>query len=337
MKKLILFLAVAVLVTSSCSNRSEGAVNGAAVGSLLGSVLGNIVGGYHGDNVGTLVGTVAGGAVGYSVGSASERRREARSNYYAPQGIMVRETLVEEQPVSYPTQTIAHRGFWRAEGAAQNSKASLKKALDLGIWGSEIDVWMTTDNHVMVNHDETFQGITVQDTTFAACRKLRLSNGEKMPELKDLLKVMRKTSSPTCLVLEVKRHRDPQRSRDCAVASVEAVKKAGVLDRTVYISFSMEACETIHQLLPSASVAYLSGDLSPEEVHKKGINGIDYHINVFRQHPEWVEEAHRLRMSVNVWTVDKPLDIIEMHNLGVDFITTNEPTRCDSILTRTIR
>ena len=56
-----------------------------------------------------------------------------------------------------------------------------------------------------------------------------------------------------------------------------------------------------------------------------GINGIDYHFSKFQKHPEWVQEAKELGMSVNAWTVDKPKDIREMIALGVEQITTNDP------------
>ena len=230
------------------------------------------------------------------------------------------------------TQTIAHRGEWRSEGSAQNSRTSLQRALDLGIFGSEIDIWLTRDNHIMVNHDATFKGITVQDTTFAACKKIRLDNGERMPELKHLLKIMKKSKSPTRLIVEVKPHRDPMRSRRCAAEAVLAIRKQKLENRVMYISFSIEACRMIHTLAPDAKVAYLNGDRTPEELHRMGITGIDYHINRFKEHPEWVEQAHQLGMNVNVWTVDNPEDIRAMQALGVDYITTNEPALCESIV-----
>ena len=231
------------------------------------------------------------------------------------------------------TQTIAHRGDWMQEGSAQNSRASLQRALDLGIFGSEIDIWLTRDGHIMVNHDRTFQGITPEDTTFAACKKIRLKNGERMPQLKDLLKILKKSKSPTRLVVEVKSHSLPQWSRDCAAAAVAVIRKYGVEDRVLYISFSIEACETIHQLAPKADVAYLSGNRAPKELHDMGLTGIDYNIKVFRQHPEWVAEAHALGMNVNVWTVDEAEDIQAMQQLGVDYITTNKPALCENLLT----
>ena len=183
------------------------------------------------------------------------------------------------------TQTIAHRGDWQPEGSAQNSRTSLQRALDLQIFGSEIDIWLTRDGHIMVNHDATYEGVTVQDTTYAACKDLRLKNAETMPQLKDLLKILKKSKSPTKLVVEVKNHRDPQRSRDCAEAAVKAIRRSKLEDRVMYISFSIEACETIHQLAPQAEVAYLSGDRTPAELHAMGLTGLDYHINVVRKHP----------------------------------------------------
>lgn len=229
-------------------------------------------------------------------------------------------------------QTIAHRGEWRSEGSAQNSRTSLQRALDLNIFGSEIDIWLTKDGHIMVNHDAKYQGVSLQDTTFAACKKLSLSNGERMPELKHLLKILKKSKSPTRLIVEVKPHRDPQRSRDCAAAAVKAIRKQKLEARVMYISFSIEACQTIHALAPDAEVAYLEGDRAPEELHRMGLTGIDYHISKFKAHPEWVEEAQRLGMNVNVWTVDNPDDIRAMKALGVDYITTNEPALCESIV-----
>ena len=229
-------------------------------------------------------------------------------------------------------QTIAHRGEWRSEGSAQNSRTSLQRALDLNIFGSEIDIWLTTDGHVMVNHDAKYQGISLQDTTFAACKKLRLSNGENMPELKHLLKILKKSKSPTRLIVEVKPHRDPQRSRRCAAEAVLAIRKQKLEARVMYISFSIEACQTIHALAPDAEVAYLEGDRTPEQLRRMGLTGIDYHLDRFREHPEWVSEAHQLGMNVNVWTVDNPDDIRAMKALGVDYITTNEPALCESIV-----
>lgn len=59
------------------------------------------------------------------------------------------------------TQVVAHRGYWRAPGSAQNSIASLCKADSINCYGSEFDVWLSTDGVLFVNHDAVFKGTTL--------------------------------------------------------------------------------------------------------------------------------------------------------------------------------
>ena len=44
------------------------------------------------------------------------------------------------------TKVIAHRGYWKTEGAAQNSIRSLERANEIKVYGSEFDVHLTADN-----------------------------------------------------------------------------------------------------------------------------------------------------------------------------------------------
>ena len=80
-------------------------------------------------------------------------------------------------------------------------------------------------------------------------------------------------------------------------------------------------------------MAYLNGDLSPAEIKKCGFTGIDYHLNVFDKHPEWVEQCKRLGLEVNVWTVDGEEGLKKFANMkGIDLITTNDPQILQDIL-----
>lgn len=222
-------------------------------------------------------------------------------------------------------KVIAHRGYWTIEGASQNSRASLQQALNLGVYGSETDVWLTTDGHIMVNHDPSYKGVELQKATYRQCKKLMLGNGERMPQLKDLLKMLRKSASPTKLIIEIKGHATPELNKAAAQKVMKEVRKYGVAHRVEYISFNMDACLELISLDKDAKVAYLDGKLAPAELHKRHFTGLDYHIDELRRHPEWIAEAHQLGMTVNVWTVDKPAEIDEMSRAGVDYITTNNP------------
>lgn len=49
---------------------------------------------------------------------------------------------------------------------------------------------------------------------------------------------------------------------------------------------------------------------------------------------EWITEAHSLGMVVNVWTVNSDADMLTYISKGVDFITTNNPQNCISLLSK---
>lgn len=226
---------------------------------------------------------------------------------------------------THGAQVIAHRGAWNDSDAPQNSRASLCHALTMDIYGSETDVWLTTDGELYVNHDPTRDGLRLEDASSRQVTALRLANGESLPRLSDFLNILKASTSAVRLVLEVKPHSTAQRNNDAGRAAVKAVREAGLQQKVEYISFSLDACKAICQADPSAIVAYLNGDMAPAELKPLGIQAIDYNQSVLRKHPEWVKQAHDLGMTVNVWTVNKVSAMAEMTELGVDFITTNKP------------
>lgn len=220
---------------------------------------------------------------------------------------------------------VAHRGYWRADGSAQNSIASFQKAAGIGCWGSEFDVWLTADGVPVVFHDATVEGIRIEDTTYATLMNIRLKNGEFIPTLQQYLTEAQRW--PQCrLIFEVKPHRNANRDNKISEMSVELVNMLGLAERTDYISFSKQACKRLHELAPDAKVAYLGGDLTPSEVKEMGLTGIDYSISTFDKHPDWPQEAKKLGLEVNVWTVDGEEGLRRFAQMpGIDIITTNDP------------
>ena len=227
---------------------------------------------------------------------------------------------------------VAHRGYWRTEGSAQNSIASFQKAAEIGCWGSEFDVWLTADGVPVVFHDATLDGIRIEDTTFATLMNHRLKNGEFIPTLQQYLTETLRW--PDCrLIFEVKPHRNAKRDALISELSVELINMLGLAARTDYISFSKHACQKLHELAPEAHVAYLNGDLTPQEVKEMGLTGIDYNSGVFDKHPDWPLEAKKLGLEVNVWTVDGEEALSHFAKmLGIDIITTNDPEILNKIL-----
>ena len=228
------------------------------------------------------------------------------------------------------TQVIAHRGFWKTEGSAQNSIAALEKAAEEKLYGSEFDVQVTLDGKLIVNHDAKFQGFVIAETPYKQLKKIRLNNGEKLPNLKKYLKKGKKLDIQ--LILEIKSHKSKEVEDKMVADIVKMVKKMGLEKQVEYIAFSLNVCEQLAKLTPESEIAYLNGDVTPAELKKKGINGIDYHYNVIEKHPEWVKEAHDLGMKVNVWTVNKEDMMKKLIDRKVDYITTDQPLETKKLL-----
>lgn len=245
--------------------------------------------------------------------------------------ILMAALLVGLTAVAQP-KIVAHRGYWRTDGSAQNSITSLQKAAAVGCYGSEFDVWLTADGVPVVFHDATIDGIRIEDTTFATLMNHRLQNGEFIPTLQQYLTEGAKIEGCQ-LILEIKPHRNEVRDKRIADMCVELVRSLGLEKKTEYISFSKVVCQRLHEITPDSKVAYLNGELSPAQIKEMGLTGIDYNEKVFVKHPEWLQEAKQLGVEVNVWTVDGEENLRHHVNLeGVDLITTNDPEILKGIL-----
>lgn len=232
--------------------------------------------------------------------------------------------------VQAQVKVVAHRGYWKTDGSAQNSLTSLTKADAIGCFGSEFDVWLTADDNLVVDHDRTFKGVNMEESDLKTIRTITLDNGEQLPTLDEYLQ--RGKELNTRLVLEMKPLGDLNREDLAVNKIIQALLKYKVLDRTDIISFSLNACIEFRKALPDTKVYYLDGDLAPAKIKALGLAGVDYSMAAMRQHPEWTEECHKLGLEVNVWTVDKEEDLRYFIGQGVDIITTNEPELLQRIL-----
>lgn len=234
-------------------------------------------------------------------------------------------------------EVIAHRGYWKTAGSAQNSIAALMKADSIGVFGSEVDIWISSDGVPVVNHDADVEvngkKVVIENTPFATLRQTKLSNGEALPTVEEYLNAFEKCKN-TKLIIELKNHKSIERENELARKVIDMVRERGLQAKVEYISFGLNFVNQVRRLDPNAPVYYLNGDLSPRVIKAIGAAGIDYHFNVFNKNPHWVKESHDLGLKVNVWTVNRLEDIQKMIDLKVDFITTDEPLLVREMLKR---
>ena len=223
---------------------------------------------------------------------------------------------------------IAHRGFWNCEeaGFAHNSVAALKCAQEAGIWGSEFDICMTSDEILVVHHESKIDGKSIEKTPYADIQDFKLENGEPLPTIDDYLEQGKKYPG-TILVYEIKPHSSTETEDRVIELSVAKLKEYELFspDRVMFISFSIHICETLAREYPEFSVQFLGSSRNPDELAEKGINGVDYNHMVYSIHKKWYRMARKNNMSVNSWTVNNTVDMKRMLKLGVDYITTDNP------------
>ncbi|HJH59143.1 MAG TPA: glycerophosphodiester phosphodiesterase [Bacteroidetes bacterium] len=234
--------------------------------------------------------------------------------------------LVATAALSAQTQVIAHRGYWRAPGAAQNSIVALQRADQIKCFGSECDVLQTRDGVLVVHHDAHIgpDKILIEEADYDQIKDIVLSNGEAVPTLQQYLKELKKCKN-TLLVLEIKEHSTDQKMLRATRDIVKMVNRMGLKKKVYYISFMPTICDELVRIAPKSQVAYLSNQMTPRQVKERGYTGVDFHYSQFEKNPLWVQECHELGLNVNVWTVNTEELMNQMLDLGVDFITTDYP------------
>ncbi len=229
-------------------------------------------------------------------------------------------------------KVVAHRGYWNTPGSAQNSIRGLIKADSIGADAVELDVWLASDDVLMVDHDGVINGLSVQKTPSTELRKIKLANGENMPTAEEYLNVAKDLNVD--LVFEIKWHEDPARENLCVQKSIDMVKKYGLEDRTIYITFS----PNVYAQLGKAGVPhYFLSAISPEEMVERKGDGPDFHIFYFRKHPDWIPAYKALGMPINIWTVANEEDTRYCIENDVDYITTDNPELAIKMLAETPR
>lgn len=223
------------------------------------------------------------------------------------------------------TKVIAHRGAWKHTNTPQNSIAAFKEAIKMGCFGSEMDVQMTTDGYLVVNHDNDFKGTVIQKSTLSEVRKNKLSNGEEIPLLEDFLKIMQKQSNLK-LVIEIKNSiTGKQNAINTTRKIVDAVTRYKVASKVLYISFGWDICTELRRLQPGAIIKYLSDDKTPEQKKAAGLPGVDYHYSVLIKNPQYLCDGKKSGLESSTWVVDDRENMEWLIDQGINYITTDEP------------
>jgi len=228
---------------------------------------------------------------------------------------------------------IAHRGA--AAVAPENTMASVEEALAQGADFVEIDVQETADGEIAVIHDSDFMKIAgvnlkIWDATWGQLEEIDVGSwfspefsDQRVPHLRD---VIERSSGEAKVDIELKYYGHDENLEQRVV---DIVEQLGAVDEVILMSLKYDAVVKMHALRPDWTVGLLTatavGDLTALEADFLAVNA-----PLATRH--FVRRAHQRDKDVYVWTINDPVQMFRMMNLGVDGIITDKPGLARSVI-----
>lgn len=199
----------------------------------------------------------------------------------------------------------------------ENSLAGFKYALDHGIDGLEFDVHLTKDNIPVIIHDETINRTTngsgrVVDFTKSELSSFRLSNGERIPTLSEVLKLLQ--FQPVYINLEFKTDQIHYPGIEKKVLAL--TQQAKLIHPVIFSSFDLQTLRICREIDAHQSYNLLSSSKRIKDpknfVINEGLTGL---------HTSHYQFSSVLQRS---WTVNNALKAFLLLTFGVSGIITGQ-------------
>jgi glycerophosphoryl diester phosphodiesterase len=233
-------------------------------------------------------------------------------------------------------EIIAHRGA--SYDAPENTMASVRLGWERRA-DVEVDVYLATDNQIVVIHDATTKrtagvDLKVKETSSQELCQLDVGSfksqefaGERIPLLADVIATIPPKQR---LFIEIKC------GKEILPYLQPLIVESGKMSQIVIIGFGWETVIASKELI-DVPTYWLKGTEKVKEteewiphdpdlvrkVKDSGLDGLDVHYAGVTE--EFARAVKACGLGFYVWTVDDPDEAIRLVNLGVDGITTNRP------------
>ena len=222
---------------------------------------------------------------------------------------------------------IGHRG---AKGhIAENTIASIHKAIDLGADGIEIDVFLCKSGEIVLFHDKTLEKLTngdgnIEDKNLEELRKLKVLNSSySIPTLEEVLKSIDKD---VFLNIELK-------GRNTGEGSLSLIKKYVKRNKIefnniLFSSFNWEELKDLRSLSDKVQLALIT--------EQDPLLAIDYALklkavainpNYKDLNEQIISKINKKGLKIYTWTVNSKIQIDRLKALNVNGIITDYPDR----------
>ena len=247
-----------------------------------------------------------------------------------------------ETTISKSTLIVAHRGDHAAY--PDNTIRSFISGAESGANIIELDVWMTADGHLVLNHDAQTNGwskaLDCRNATRAqlealTCTSQYAAQGDKLAFYEDVLEYFSKYHTDVILFVEMKDTR--QAAGDKAV---EMTKAYGMQDRIIYLSSNLSFDQYMFNthrvpVLRNSAPIYPRTDLK-RALALSCLDLAELPTDYFTQWKDANEDLMRMLrhrgIAYGPWTTGTAADTDTHFFLGYANFTTNVPHQCDKYL-----
>ena len=221
---------------------------------------------------------------------------------------------------------IGHRGASGYE--PENTLRSFKKALDLGVDMIEFDVHVCASGELVVIHDAKVDRTTngtgyVARKTLPELQKLDAGKGERIPTLIEVLDLINQQ-----VVVNIELKGVNTAEPVAKIISEYVTQKKWSYDKFLVSSFNHVELLKFKKLVPQVPTeALLEG--VPVRLASFAQDCKAQAIGIYKDciTQEYVNDAHKRKLKVYVFTVNEPDEIERVKKLGVDGIFSNFPDR----------
>lgn len=236
--------------------------------------------------------------------------------------------------LKWNVQVAAHRGD--PQIAPENSLSGIRSAIEKKVDAVEIDVMLTKDRVVILNHDATLQRVAgvatkVNEMTYEQVSKVDLVSrfpgkfiGEKIPTLDKVLEEVKEAN--IILIIDLK---PADSSGELANKVVDLIEKHEIENHTYVQAFDYNSLREIRNRnsdIKIGQILYVSaGSLADLDVDF-------YTIRQTMLSERFIKNARKQNREVWVWTVNIDRNMREVLKHDIDGIITNYPEKAQSML-----
>jgi glycerophosphoryl diester phosphodiesterase len=236
------------------------------------------------------------------------------------------------------TLVLGHRGA--KAYAPMNTIPAFELAADQGADGVELDVHLTKDGHPVIVHDFTVDSTTdgsglVREMTLAEVKALDAGSwfgpefaGLRVPTLGEVFEAV---GQRLFINVEIKSETVETDGVEQVVADV--IVAHGMRDRVIVSSFNPYALQRFRAIMPDVPIGFLyqTGYQPVGDVDMLALmNSLNVGYEALHPHQlmidaDYMAAARQSGHFVNTWTVNDPARAVELRDLGVNAIITDNP------------